>query len=166
MAITTVTATGIESAALRLEPIHRDILAPQIDAFLKAASDEHAREQYLELRAAIDALEVPGELAARLGAVAEVLLTSGRVRNAYGPGAELALWSLYQKTPRGREVAESIAAMNAALKRIEGQTLEFVNAAARGPGAYVLTVKTAECQLVLRFEPAGVRIESVEVGSG
>ena len=118
------------------------------------------------MRAAIEALEVPGELLERLGAIAEVLLTSGRVRNAYGPGAELALWALYQKTPRGRGVGNSVAAMNATLKRLEGQALEFISAAARGPGAYALTLKTAECQLVLRFEPAGVRIESVEVGEG
>ena len=118
------------------------------------------------MRAALETLEIPVELQERLGAIIEVLLTSGRVRAAYGPGAELALWALYQKTPRGREIGDSVAAMNTALKRIEGQELEFVNAAARGPGAYALTLKTAECQLVLRFEPAGVRIESVEVGSG
>ena len=31
------------------------------------------------------------------------------------------------------------------------------------PGAYALTLRTAELQMVLRFEPAGVRIESLDL---
>ncbi len=154
-----------DSESIKLERLHRDILAPQIEAFLRAASDAAGRAPYLMLAEAIEKLEVPAELAARLGAISEVLLTSGRVRNSYGPGAEIALWSLFQRTPRGREISSSIAAMNAALKRIEGQPLEQLNAAARGPGAYALTLKTAECQVVLRFEPGGVRLESVDLGA-
>jgi hypothetical protein len=149
---------------LKLERLHRDILAPQIDAFLAAAPDAAAREPYRALKEAIERLEVPAELSARLGAVAEVLLTSGRVRAVYGPGAELALWALFQKTPRGREMADSIAAMNAALKKLEGQRIAHLSAVARGPGAYALTLKSAECLLTLRFEAGGVRVESVEIG--
>src|SRR5712692_12093651 len=109
---------------LRLDRLQRDILAPQLESFLAAAPDKEARAPYLALREAVDALEVPPELAARLGAIAEVLLTSGRVRNLYGPGAELSLWSLFQKTPRGREVASSVEAANAAFKRLAGQAIE------------------------------------------
>ena len=148
---------------LRLDRLHRDLLAPQLDAFIAAASDAAARP-YEALRAALDTLEVPLELAGRLGAIAELAITSGRVRDAYGPGAELALWGLFQKTPRGREIAASVAALNAALKPLEGQSIESLNAVARAPGAYALTIKTEQCQLVIRFEPAGVRIESLEVG--
>lgn len=149
---------------LRLDRLHRDLLAPQLDAFIAAASDAAARAPYEALRAALDTLEVPLELAGRLGAIAELAITSGRVRDAYGPGAELALWGLFQKTPRGREIAASVAALNAALKPLEGQSIESLNAVARAPGAYALTIKTEQCQLVIRFEPAGVRIESLEVG--
>jgi hypothetical protein len=154
-----------ETEPLKLERLHRDILAPQIKAFLAAAPDESSRTPYLALGEAIEKMEVPPELTGRLGSIAEVLLTSGRVRNSYGPGAELALWALFQKTPQGREITSSIATMNAALQRLEGQPLEMLSAAARGPGAYALTLKTAECQIVLRFEPAGVRLESVEAGA-
>ncbi|MGH7985502.1 MAG: hypothetical protein ACREQX_04360 [Candidatus Binataceae bacterium] len=153
----------MEDEALRLDALQRDLLLAQIDAFVRAVPDETARAPYLALRAAVAAMEVPAALAERLGAVAELALTSGRVRNAHGPGAELSLWSLFQKTPRGREIAGSVAALNAALKQIEGQPLEFVSAAMRAPGAYALTIKTAQCQLVMRFESAGVRVESVEV---
>ncbi len=149
---------------LKLDRLHRDILAPQLDAFIAAAPDAVARAPYEVLRAALDTLEIPPELAARLGAIAELAITSGRVRKAYGPGAELALWALFQKTPRGRDIAASVVALNAALKPLEGQTIESLNAIARAPGAYALTIKTAQCQLVIRFEPAGVRLESLEVG--
>jgi hypothetical protein len=151
---------------LKLDRLQRDILVPQLESFLAAAPDKEARAPYLALREALDALAVPAELAGRLGAVAEILLTSGRVRNLYGPGAELSLWSLIQKTPRGREVASSLEAANAAFKRLTGQAIESISAIARGPAAYALTIKTAELQLVVRFEPAGIRVENVEVGGG
>jgi len=149
---------------LRLEQLHRDILAPQLDVFIAAAPDAAARAPYEALREALETLEVPSELTARLGAIAELAITSGRVRDAYGPGAELALWGLFQRTPRGREIAESVAALNAALKPLAGQAIESVSAISRAPGAYALTIKTDQCQVVIRFEPAGVRIESLEVG--
>ncbi|MGH8014518.1 MAG: hypothetical protein ACREQ4_18670 [Candidatus Binataceae bacterium] len=149
--------------ALRLDALQRDLLLAQIDGFVHAIADETARAPYVVLRTAVAAMEVPAAMTDRLGAVAELALTSGRVRNAHGPGAALSLWSLFQKTPRGRDIAGSVAALNAALKQIEGQPLEFVNATARGPGAYALIIKTSQCQIVMRFESAGVRIESVEV---
>ncbi len=155
----------VHDEPLKLDRLQRDILAPQLESFLAAAPDAEARAPYLALREAVDALEVPPELAARLGAIAEVLLTSGRVRNLYGPGAELSLWSLFQKTPRGRAVASSIEAANAALTRLAGQPIENISATARGPAAYALTIKTAELQVVVRFEPAGIRLENVEVGA-
>jgi hypothetical protein len=150
--------------SLRLDRLQGDILLPQLESFLAAAPDAEARAPYLALRQAIYDLEVPPELAERLGAIAEVLLTSGRVRNLYGPGAELSLWSLFQKTPRGREVASSIEAANSALKRLSGQAIEGISATARGPAAYALIIRTVEVQVVVRFEPAGIRLENVEVG--
>jgi hypothetical protein len=149
---------------LRLDRLQRDILVPQLESFLSAARDDGARAAYAALREALDRLEVSQELAGRLGAIVEVLLTSGRVRSLYGPGAELSLWSLFQKTPRGREIAGSLEAANAAFKRLAGQPIESISAIARGPAAYALAIKTAEVQVVVRFEPAGVRLENVEVG--
>jgi hypothetical protein len=153
-----------DAEPLKLERLHRDILAPQLDVFIAAARDDGARAPYEALRAALETLEVPPELTARLGVIAELAISSGRVREAYGPGAELALWALFQKTPRGREIAESVTALNAALKPLAGQAIESVNTISRAPGAYALTIKTDQCQVVIRFEPAGVRIESLEVG--
>jgi hypothetical protein len=149
---------------LKLDRLQRDILIPQLESFLAAAPDSHGRAAYLALREAIALLEVGPELAERLGAIIEVLLTSGRARNLYGPGAELSLWSLFQKTPRGREIAGSLDAVNAAFKRLAGQGIAGISAAARGPAAYALTIKTDEVQVVVRFEPSGVRLENVELG--
>ena len=124
------------------------------------------REVYLALKAAIDTLDVPANLQARLGAIVEVALTSGRVRRLFGPGAELSLNSLFMKTPRGREVAASLAELNKALASLKGRTVEQITSTQRSPGAYALTLKTSGCQIVIRFEQAGVRVESLEVDLG
>ena len=114
-----------EGEGLRIDRLQRDILMPQLESFLAAAPDAEARAPYLAVRAALDEYEIPPELTERVGAIAEVLLTTGRVRHLYGPGAELSLWSLFQKTPRGRDIARSIESANAALKRVAGGV--FVN---------------------------------------
>ena len=151
---------------LRLDTLQRDILIPQIQAFIDATSDEAARESYAALKAAVESMEVAGEHQARLGAIVEVALQSGRIRRLFGPGAELSLNALFQKTPRGREIAESLRELNSALANLKGDAVEEMNAALRGPGSWALTVKTSGCQLVIRFERDGVRVESLEVALG
>ena len=152
--------------SITLDSLQHDILVTQIQAFLDATVDPEAREVYLALKTAIDTLEVPANLQARLGAIVEVALTSGRVRRLFGPGAELSLNALFMKTPRGREVATSLAELNKALASLKGQTVEQMIATQRSPGAYALTLKTSGCQLVIRFEQPGVRVESLEVDLG
>jgi hypothetical protein len=151
---------------ITLDSLQHDLLIPQIQAFLDATNDPQARGVYGALAAAIERLEVPAELAARLGAIVEVALTSGRIRKLFGPGAELSLNALFMKTPRGREVAQSLAELNKALATLNGQTIEQITATQRSPGAYALTLKTSGCQVIIRFEQAGVRIESLEVDFG
>jgi hypothetical protein len=149
--------------SITLDTLQRDVLVPQIQAFLDAASDPQAREVYEALKTAIESLEVPADLQLRLGAIVEVALSTGRVRRLFGPAAELSLNALFLKTPRGREVAQSLAELNKALASLKGQTVEQITSSQRSPGAYSLTVKTSGCQIVIRFEQAGVRVESLEV---
>lgn len=149
--------------ALRLDSLQRSVIGPQVEAFLEAAREPEARALYTELRDSIDGMEVAPHLVERLGAILEVVLSSGRVRQAFGPGAEASLSSLFRQTPQGREVAASIGALNTALERISGQTLERASAASRRPGVYALTLKTSGCQIVIRFEQSGVQVESLEV---
>jgi hypothetical protein len=151
---------------LTLDALQRDLLIPQIQAFLDATSDAAARESYGALKAAVESMAVSAEHQARLGTIVEVALQSGRIRRLFGPGAELSLNALFQKTPRGREIARSLRELNAALSRLKGDTVEEVSAVARGPGSWALTVKTSGCQLVVRFERDGVRVESLEVALG
>ncbi len=149
--------------SITLDSLQHDILIPQIEAFLDATNDPQAREVYLALKIAIESQEVPPDLQLRLGAILEVALTSGRVRRLFGPGAELSLNALFLKTPRGREVAQSLVALNKALASLKGQTVELITSTQSSPGAYSLTLKTSGCQIVIRFEQAGVRVESLEV---
>jgi hypothetical protein len=149
--------------SITLDTLQRDVLLPQIQAFLDATTDPQAREVYLTLKSAIESQEVPADLQLRLGAIVEVALTSGRIRRLFGPAAELSLNSLFLKTPRGREIAQSLAELNKALGSLKGQTVEQITSSQRSPGAYSLTVKTSACQLIIRFEQAGVRVESLEV---
>src|SRR5262249_25352626 len=118
---------------LKLDSLQRDVLIPQIDAFLEATSDGEARRVYESLREAVAKLEIPAELQARLGAIVEVSLASGRVRRLFGPGADLALQALFQKTPRGREIARSIRELNDALGKLEGQDILEASVKLRGP---------------------------------
>ena len=149
--------------SIALDTLQRDVLIPQIQAFLDATNDPQARGVYHSLKSAVESLEVPSDLQLRLGAIVEVALTSGRVRRLFGPAAELSLNSLFTKTPRGREVAQSLAELNKALASLKGQTVEQITTTQRAPGAYSLTLKTSGCQLVIRFEQSGVRVESLEV---
>ena len=150
--------------SIALDTLQRDILIPQIQAFLEATNDPQAREVYLALKSAIESLEVPPELQPRLGAIVEVALTSGRVRRLFGPAAEISLNALFTKTPRGREVAQSLTELNKALASLKGQTVEQITTTQRAPGSYSLTLKTSGYQLVIRFDQSGVRVESLEVG--
>ena len=149
--------------SITLDTLQRDILIPQIEAFLDATTDPQAREVYLALKTAIDSLEIPSDLQPRLGAIVEVALTSGRIRRLFGPAAELSLNALFLKTPRAREVAQSLAELNKALASLKGQTVEQITSSQRSPGAYSLTLKTNNCQIVIRFEQSGVRVESLDV---
>ena len=132
--------------SITLDTLQHDILLPQIQAFLDATNDPQAREVYLALKSAIETLAVPASLQARLGAIVEVALTSGRVRRLFGPGAELSLNALFMKTPRGREVAQSLSELNKALSSLKGQTVEQMTSTQRSPGAYSLTLKTSNAR--------------------
>ena len=148
---------------LAIDALQRDILIPQIQAFLDSTSDPAAREVYIALKAAVDKMAIPPEHQPRLGAIVEVALQSGRVRRLFGAGAELSISALFQKTPRGKEIASSIRAVNAALANLKGQAVEELSATLKGSGSYALTMRTSGCQVVVRFEPAGLRIETLEV---
>src|SRR5260370_1422868 len=143
---------------LKLDALQRDVLLPQIEAFINAVNDPGSRESYRALKDAVVRMEVPPEHSERLGSIIELALTSGRIRKLFGPGAEVSLSSLFQQTSHGREVAEAIASVNRALLELKGQQVEQIRVSQPRPGSYAMTVGTDRCQLVIRFEPTGIRI--------
>ena len=53
---------------LKLDTLQRDLLIPQIEAFIEATSDDAARDSYLALKSAVESMEVAPEHQARLRA--------------------------------------------------------------------------------------------------
>jgi len=155
-----------ESDALKLDTLQRDLLLAQIRDFVAAAPESPGRDAFVALNDAVEKMEVPAELAPRLDAIVELLLSSGRARHMYGPVAELALYALFQKTPRGKAIAASIHELNGALARLKGEPLEEISASLRKPGVYILTIKAGGYRVALRFAPDGAGVDSVEVDAG
>ncbi len=153
-----------DDAPLTLDDLQRQVLLQQIALFSKANSDPQAQQDYQAPADAVAHLQVPASLLPRLSAILEISLGGDRLRRTSGPGAQLALMALFQKTPRGKALAAEVSALNAALAQLKDQQLTEISAAQRGPGTYPLTLGTPACRMVIRFEPSGVRIESLDVG--
>jgi hypothetical protein len=157
---------ALDGETLKLDTLQRDLLSAQIRDFLAAAPDSPGREAFVALKDAVETMEVPPELAPRLDAIVELLLSSGRARQMYGPAAELAMSALFQKTSRGKTIAASIHELNGALAKLKGQPLEEISASLRKPGVYALTINAGGYRIAVRFAPAGASVESVEVDLG
>ncbi len=153
-----------QDAPLTLDDLQRQILLQQIVVFAQSNPDPQAQEEYQLLADAVARMEIPSAMLPRVTAILEIALSGDRIRRTSGPGAHLALTALFQKTPRGKALAAEVSALNSALAQIKNQPLTEIAAAQRGPGIYTLTLATPACRMVIRFEPAGVRIESLDVG--
>jgi len=151
---------------LKLDQLQRDLLSSLIGDFIAAAPQAAGREAYRALEDAVAKMEVPQDLVPSIGAIAEVALSTGRVRSAFGPAAELALLALFRKTPRGEAIARSLHELNRALAKLKDQPLAEIGAALRKPGVYTLTIGSGEYRIVVRFDQDGAAVESIETGAG
>jgi len=156
----------LDDGALKLDTLQRDLLSAQIRDFIAAAPESPARDAFVALKDAVEAMEVPAELAPRLDTVIELLLSSGRARRLYGPAAELAISGLFLKTSRGKSIAASLKDLNGAFKKLRGQPLEEISVSLKKPGVYALTINAGGYRIAFRFSPEGASVESVEVGLG
>jgi hypothetical protein len=154
-----------EETPLTLDDLQRQVLLQQIALFAEANPDPHAQQDYQALAEAAARMEIPAAMLPRLSAILEISLGGDRIRRTSGPGAHLALMALFQKTPRGKALAAEVSALNSALAQLKNQQLTEISAAQRGPGTYTLTLGTPACRMVIRFEPSGVRVESLDVGT-
>jgi hypothetical protein len=159
-------ARCLAAEPLKLDRLQRDLLSSLIGDFIAAAPHATGREAYFALQNAVAKMELPPELVPSIGTIVEVALSTGHIRNALGPAAELALLALFRKTPRGRAIAGSLDELNRALAKLKGQPLGEIGAALRKPGVYTLTIAGGECRIVVRFDPDGAAVESVETGAG
>ncbi len=149
---------------MRINATEQELLIPEIATFAKALGDPAARARYEELRAAVEEGEVGDELIGHLGNVLEVGLQSGRLRRFYGADGEQALGRLFQRTPSGASLSEAAKAVTQALTALHGQTIEEIRVSALGPGSYGLMIDTDACQISLRLDRSGVRVENLAVG--
>ena len=148
---------------LELRSTEHEILTDEIPAFARVLKEPDARERYGQFEQAVRAGGVPPALVPALEALLELLLQTQRVRRQHGPEAEEALSDLFYRTPRGAGLRRAAREVNAALDALRGHRLDKLSVMA-GPGRHTLLLMTDRCQLTLKLDPAGARIEKLEVG--
>jgi hypothetical protein len=149
---------------LTLSDDERELVGLELDALLPALSGERA-ERYRELRAAVAGGEVPGELTAPLASTVELTLQTARARQLYRAEGETILTNLFRRTPRGRELGQQLADVNAALRALNGHPVESVSVRMRTIGHFTVSVATEALTLTLAVRPDMVNVESLAVGA-
>ena len=150
---------------IRVEGDARDVLALEAAALRDTITDPDQRDRYRALAAAVTGGEVEDALVPSLERLLDLGLRTGRVRRIHGPHAEAAVARVYHATPAGRSLGAALADVNAALGALRGLPLDRLTFAARGPGAYTLSIETAAAGLTLDIGPSGVAVKDVSVGA-
>jgi hypothetical protein len=149
---------------VRISAAEQELLVPEIGKFASALHDQAARARYEDLRAAVESGEIGDDLTGHLANVLEFGLQSGRLRRVYGADGEQALARLFHRTPVGAALAEEATAVTKALTALQGQVIEEIRVVAVGPGSYSLLIDTDRCQVSVRLDRRGVRVENLAVG--
>lgn len=155
-----------DSSALELDDLGAALIAPEVARMVAAAADSASRHRYEELAAAVANRQLGQEHQTIVAALLELLINSGRLRNQSGPTAEAVARALYRRTGPGKAAAASAAALGTALANLKGQRIENFAASLRGPGSFALSLETTDFQLVIRIDPSGCSIDSLEVNLG
>ena len=149
---------------MRIHAIEQELLVPEIRKFSRGLLDPEAMARYGNLLAAVEAGEVEDELLGYLSIVLEISLQSGRPRKLYGADGEQALARLFQRTPAGAALSDAAKSVSEALAGLQGQTLEDIKVSTLGPGSYGLMIDTDRCQINVRLDRTGVRVENMAIG--
>src|SRR4051794_32845729 len=147
---------GCSVSAVAVAGEAREVVLAEAQAVVAAGGSAH------ELVAEIDEGSVVEEVET-LERILELGLQTGRIRALYGPGGEQAALRLYRKLPQGTEVAETVAAVNDALRALAGRELESVQLRAVGPGSFALTIQTGGAEVGVHLDRQGARLSSVGV---
>jgi hypothetical protein len=150
----------IEIGAEEQEILHHEIKRLMVPL----ASDSKARQDYVRLLAEIGSGTVPEAWVAALEHVLEITLSTGRIRDAYGPQQEQHLLRLYHRTPTGARVREHMKQLNQSLAALTDQKIEALSFSLKTPGAYRLEINTDQCQLTVSIDWNGVSIHQLVVG--
>lgn len=149
--------------ALTLDEDERELVTLELGMLLPALTGERA-ERYAALRDAVEVGEVPGDLTGVLASLVELTLQTARARQLYRAEGEKILTDLLRRTPRGKELGQQLADVNAALKALNGKVVEGVSVRMRTIGHFTVTVATDEVTLTLAVRPDSVNVDSVAVG--
>ena len=149
---------------LKLGATEQELVAEEVRAFASLQPIGPTRQRYLDLSALVESGTVPANHLEQLGTILEIGLQSGRIRRVYGADGEVAIGRIYQRTPRGAEATAAAAAVTRALQAIQGQVVDEVRVTALGPGAYSILLDTRQCQITVRLDRAGVRVDSLALG--
>jgi hypothetical protein len=150
--------------SITLDAVQQDVLAREIDVFIRKLTDDAVRAIYLRLLAAVEGGEVPDEVVGHLENVIELALQTGRARRFHRAEGEQALIRLFQRTPRGRAMAEQVQTINTALAALKGQVIDSVRVTVGAPGSYSITLDTDRCELTIKVDRTGARVDSLSVG--
>jgi hypothetical protein len=149
---------------MRLLEDERHLLLDEIDAVVAQLRVNLARLRVPELRAAVEAGEVPeGQLPA-LERLLEMGLETGRIRQVHSAHGEMAALRVFQRTPKGSALKATCDEATAALQALHGQSIENLSFSIRGPGAFALTLETDQARVTLHLDRHGVRVRNLEVG--
>jgi hypothetical protein len=153
-------------ATVSLDAFQQEILEQEIRAFVTGWINPEAQARYAALLQEVQSGEVSEAHAGTLEGLLEIVLESGRARTLYGPPGENTLTSLFHKTPHGSALVRETNAVNQALKGLEEQALRGVTFRSAGPGSWALTLQTDRCELTVRIDRRGVRVDTLGVDFG
>jgi len=145
---------------MEINALERELLLEETDALIESVR-EPRRARYRELRKALASNPLADESVGALEDLLSLELRSGRVRKIHGPMAETTFLRLYQKTPSGSALQDSTAQVNRALAALQGQTLEGIAFAPKGPGVFTLDLETSEYRVHLEIREDGIWVKEV-----
>lgn len=155
---------SVEVVAIDLSDEESEIVVADLDAVLPTL-DGARRERFDQLRASAAAGHVPAELEPALISVLELTLQTARARTRYRAEGEQILTKLYGRTSAGKELANHLGQVNAALKALQGHTVKSVGVRMRTVGHFTITVQTDGATITLAARPDSLDVESIAVGS-
>ena len=151
------------STSVAVKAEEREVALGEVQAVLAAARDEGYRERLATLVASVEEGELAPEDASELERVLELGLQAGRIRAVYGPGGEQAALRLFRRLPAGAELTETARSVSAALKTLNGRSLESFRIEVIGPGMYRIALVAGGAEVAVRLDRSGVQLASIGV---